>query len=118
MPNGPSGAVSLRPTKRTGRSTASLIANAAKIGASANRRAFTTMSAPLRRGRCWSPPTLTFQRSWDERDHLTDEAGVAAPVVDDACRFVDEAAREFQDASHRAPSGPMLMRPPPAPVGG
>src|SRR6478735_2455074 len=36
-----------------------------------------------------------------QRDHLTDETGVASPVVDDARRLDDETARELEHASHR-----------------
>ena len=106
--SGPSGAESLRPTNRTGRSTASLMARAEKIGASANRRALTTISAPLRRGRCWSPPTETFQRSCASPMMLRTSAGVTAPVVDHSGRFVDEVERQIEhapDGCHGTPTG-------------
>ena len=48
--SGPMGAMSGRPTKRTGRPIAPPIDSAANTGASANRRVLTTINAPARFG--------------------------------------------------------------------
>ncbi len=106
----PIGAASGRPTNRTGRSTVSLSANAEKIGASASVRALTTISAPLRRGSRWSPPTVTSHRGRDHGDHRAHEAGVApqsstTPACSSVRRVTDAltsaAARDIAALAHR-----------------
>ena len=58
-----------------GRSTSAPIANEANIGASANRRALITISAPARFGMCSAPPTAVSQRTW-----LADQTRLTKPL--------------------------------------
>ncbi len=61
--NGPTGAMSGRPTKRTVRPVARDSAQDAYTELSENRRALATSRAGPSAGTCWAPPTLTSQRN-------------------------------------------------------
>ena len=100
---GPMGAMSGRPTKRTGRPTAPPIDSAANTGASANRRALTTISAPS----ALRQPPVTVDRDvpaqTGQRPDTGDEVGIATPVVDHVTRGVDDVVeRAAGSAGERA----------------